>query len=305
VSALQNKVVFDELIKKTAQSLYDTVQPAWTGKTGTDIRETKQVLDPRLLGSSAPSIDYMTQAGDSEKSYKGLTIEPKVTKAPEPVAWKFVQPATQNNQAPSTIGDISIVTPKGFTPEDLAKKNEEILAKEIETKKSEEDADIEKRRLEDVENRRRAEEANQREEESRLRNIKNLEDKKLADAKAAEAKRLRDQQQFDYDSQIEAALRAAEGNSALARKQFNENEARQRIMDAESLAQRKPRRTNPSGYAEGFAEKAIGSKGASPASAKVPAMTPPPAPAPMVPAANTFDASFLPPKIEGLQFGGN
>jgi hypothetical protein len=302
---LQNKVVFDQLLQQTAQNLYDTVQPAWTGKTGTDIRETKQVIDPRLLGSSAPSIDYMTQYGDNKKTYNGLTIEPKVTKAPDPVIWKFVQPVTKNEGAPSTIGNVSIVTPEGFTPTDLAKKNEEILQKEQEEKVVEKNNDLEKRKLEDEENRRRAEEANQREEENKQRAINNLEAKRLADEKAAELARLRSAQQFDYDSQIEAALRAAEGNSSLARRQFKENEDRQRTMDEESRAQRKPRRTNPNNYAEGFAEKAIESKAIRPASAKVPAMAPPPPPAPVAPLANVVDASFLPPKIDGLQFGGN
>jgi hypothetical protein len=131
-----------------------------------------------------------------------------------------------------------------------------------------------------------------------------LEAKKLAEAKAAEAARFRSQQQFDYDSQIEAALRAAEGNSPLARRQFSAYEDRQKTMDAEKLAQQRAKRGNPAGYAGGFAQKAIQPTPATPAAIKAPAMTAPQTPVPIEPPANKLTSSFLPPKVDGLQFGG-
>jgi hypothetical protein len=131
-----------------------------------------------------------------------------------------------------------------------------------------------------------------------------IEAKRLADAKAAEASRLRASQQFEYDSAIEAALRAAEGNNALARRQFADNESRQRAMDAESMAQQRAKKGNPAGYAGGFAEKAIQPTVATPAAIKAPAMKAPQTPAPIEPPANAVTYSFLPPKVDGLQFGG-
>ena len=131
-----------------------------------------------------------------------------------------------------------------------------------------------------------------------------IEAKRLADAKAAEASRLRASQQFEYDSAIEAALRAAEGNSALARRQFSAYEDRQKTMDAEKLAQQRAKRGNPAGYAGGFAQKAIQPTPATPAAIKAPAMKSPQLPAPIVPPANEITSSFLPPKVDGLQFGG-
>jgi hypothetical protein len=131
-----------------------------------------------------------------------------------------------------------------------------------------------------------------------------LEAKRLADAKAAEEARFRSQQQFDYDSQIEAALRAAEGNSSLARRQFSAYEERQQTMDAEKLAQQRAKRGNPAGYAGGFAQKAIQPTPATPAAIKAPAMKAPQTPVPIEPPANKLTSSFLPPKVDGLQFGG-
>lgn len=131
-----------------------------------------------------------------------------------------------------------------------------------------------------------------------------LEAQKLADAKAAEAARFRSQQQFDYDAQIEAALRAAEGNSSLARRQVQAADERQRQMDAESLSQRGEKKGNPIGYSEGFAQQALQKTPTSPEGIKIPSFKKPINPEP-VPTANQVSPSLLPPKINGLQFGGN
>jgi hypothetical protein len=132
-----------------------------------------------------------------------------------------------------------------------------------------------------------------------------IEAKRIADEKAAEAARFRSQQQFDYDTQIESALKAAEGNSSLARRQFSAYEDRQKTMDAEKLAQQRAKRGNPAGYAGGFAQKAIQPTPATPAAIKAPAMKAPQPPATIEPTANKVSSSFLPPKVDGLQFGGN
>jgi hypothetical protein len=130
-----------------------------------------------------------------------------------------------------------------------------------------------------------------------------LESKRLANAQAAEASRLRASQKFEYDSAIESALKAAEGNSSFARRQFAAQESRQKSMDAERLAQIREKRGNPAGYAGGFAQKAIQPTPATPAAIKAPAMKAPQPPAPIEPA-NKVASSFLPPKVDGLQFGG-
>jgi hypothetical protein len=131
-----------------------------------------------------------------------------------------------------------------------------------------------------------------------------IEAKKLADAREAEASRLRASQQFDYDSQIEAALRAAEGNSNLGRKQLKNMEANQKLADAEMLDKTKFTGGNPLGYAGGFAEKALEQSAPTPQALKIPSFARP-APTPIAPVANSLNASSLLPKIEGLQFGGN
>jgi hypothetical protein len=131
-----------------------------------------------------------------------------------------------------------------------------------------------------------------------------IEAKRIADAKAAAEARLRASQQFEYDAAIEAALKAASGNNSLARRQFAAHESRQKTMDAERLAQMRAKRGNPTGYAGGFAEKAIQKTPAAPAAIKAPAMAKPQTPEPIEPA-NKVTSSFLPPKVDGLQFGGN
>jgi hypothetical protein len=142
-------------------------------------------------------------------------------------------------------------------------------------------------------------------EEDLIYETKQSEANALREKQADEERRRRAQNQFDYDSQIEAALRAASGNSSLARRQFAANDARQRAMDAEELARRNAKKGNPSAYAGGFAEQAIQTKGKTPEGIKIPAQMQPKPPAPVTPLANNVDASSLLPKIDGLQFGGN
>jgi hypothetical protein len=142
-------------------------------------------------------------------------------------------------------------------------------------------------------------------EDALIEETKRSEANALLEKQADEERRRRAQNQFDYDSQIEAALRAASGNSSLARRQFAANDARQRAMDAEELARRNAKKGNPSAYAGGFAEQAIQTKAETPQGIKIPAQMQPKPPAPVTPLANNVDASSLLPKIEGLQFGGN
>jgi hypothetical protein len=150
-------------------------------------------------------------------------------------------------------------------------------------------------------------EAQEKEKQKEIDKQKAINDKIEADnrflEKAAADARLRSQNQFDYDSAIEAALRAAAGNSSLARKQFAANDARQKALDAEELAKRNAIKGNPTGYAGGFAEKAIQKTPNAPAAIKAPAMAQPQTPEPIEPA-NKVASSFLPPKVDGLQFGG-
>jgi hypothetical protein len=209
----------------------------------------------------------------------------------------------------NAIAPITPITP--IPQEYLYKKISEQLtqdqnfATKIDTIKKEEDAfGIEAQKKKDAEELERQKRLSQSQLDIQAQKNAEIEAKKLADAKFAEGERLRLANQFDYDSQIEAALRAAEGNSAFARKQRQNMDVNQKIADAEMLDKTKSTGGNPLGYAGGFAEKAIEKSAPTPQSLKIPSFARPPAP-PITPVANSLTASSLLPSLEGLQFGGN
>jgi len=184
-----------------------------------------------------------------------------------------------------------------YTPEDLQKKQDSFLA-DLQKTGEKEQAAKDLKAAEDLALKKKEADAKLAEDE--LANKKSADE---AEAKRkAEALALQNQlSKQDYDSQIEAALRAAEGNTALAQKQIGAFDQAQREKDAAKQSI-KPVYRNPLGSASGFAEKAVATK--------IPAKIPEGVAnipsrkmkEPIVPANKTTD---LLPSINGIEFGGN
>jgi hypothetical protein len=215
----------------------------------------------------------------------------------------FDKTATQTEKPVYSFNETGLTSTNPVTPPEYPSDGLEKL-KESSTKFiSAEEVAAEKQKLEDTKN-------NQAILDAQAKTNAELETKRLADAKAAELSRLRGSQKFEYDAAIESALKAAEGNSSLARRQLSASDARQKVMDAESLNKTNERKGNPTTYAGGFAEKAIQKTMQTPADFKIPSFAKPRS-APIVPTANelapsnAITPSSLLPKLDGLQFGGN
>ena len=268
------------------------------------VPSTSSIATPESAINITPIVNYKT-APEGAPAFINEILKENALKLQKSITGQLIdniynKRSDQITRPEYTLNEkgITVVTPvqEGFKPP-TAQQQEEGLKKFGEQ-------EIDKKTKEAEEKLRLEKEAKQKELDEQAKRNAEIEAKRRADAKAAEAERLRLQNQFDYDSAIEAALRAAEGNSALARKQFSAYEDRQKTMDAEKLAQQRAKRVNPAGYAGGFAQKAIQPTPATPAAIKAPAMKAPQPSAPIEPTANKVSSSFLPPKVDGLQFGG-
>ena len=298
----QTAKILNESIKSNVQNLadaYDVLYPK--NERPIDLQVTQQIVDKTLLPRYDQSVRAdtgpITIPTSTEVYKKGplpeLTALPKITKPVEPLVFQFVQ---------DDKGKIDIKAPAGFAPktdEEIKQQVDEEIARRktadeflYNEKQKQADKEEENRRiaaekkLNSTEAQRLAEEARKLEEEDR-----------------AAAERLRKAQQFEYDSAVDEARRRAYGNSAFAQKQIGEFDERQRAADEAELAEKQKIRTNPMGYAGGFADQAI--------QTKIPVAKDPEGIAnisprrrrpPIVPANATTD---LLPEISGLEFGGN